>query len=306
MLRLSLAAAATLQMAAAESYATLNVYSSTENPSVALNATIADELSTLLAKSPPACEFGPASRVGYTGFSIEGGGAWGTAAPGLSHTTVHTSPEAERLLLGLFLDDLPPQVVEHVEEMIKGEDVRCAEKKPSAEDVNGEVDCDATPVVGPDTPPAYDPDNDNGGCYETKQPCNNCYNYGTDVLTNTFAQPGYGSGKEWEENTCESVGAAAERDGLVSIGTELPTSQPDSGHHVALLIWPNTNFHWIRHDDDQYWSHKPGGSPVTNVDNSGGAITDPSASDFSPWTQFCGYYTVVPSEVTPDGDRDCY
>ena len=32
MLRLSLAAAATLQMAAAESYATLNVYSSTENP----------------------------------------------------------------------------------------------------------------------------------------------------------------------------------------------------------------------------------------------------------------------------------
>jgi hypothetical protein len=37
---------------------------------------------------------------------------------------------------------------------------------------------------------------------------------------------------------------------------------------VALLIWPNTNFHWIRMDaknssaDVSYWSHKPGGTAV--------------------------------------------
>ena len=34
-----------------------------------------------------------------------------------------------------------------------------------------------------------------------------------------------------------------------------------------------------------------------NVDDNNKEITDPSQSDFSPWTEFCGYFLTVPSEV---------
>jgi hypothetical protein len=42
------------------------------------------------------------------------------------------------------------------------------------------------------------------------------------------------------------MGNASVRDGLVYNGTVLPTTAPESGHFAALLIWPETNFHWIR------------------------------------------------------------
>jgi hypothetical protein len=161
--------------------------------------------------------------------------------------------------------------------------------------------CDNPPVVGPDSPPIYDPDTDDDGCFIEQQDSNNCYAYGTDIVTNTFPQPGRGSGQKWTQNTCEDMGAAAQRDGLVYYGTTLPAAgaegQPTDGHYVALLIWPDTNFHWIRRDNatGDYWSHKPGGTEVRNVDNEGNLITDPSKQDFSPWTQFCAYYIAVPT-----------
>jgi len=161
--------------------------------------------------------------------------------------------------------------------------------------------CDSPPVVGPDAPPIYDPNTDDDGCFIEMQDENNCYAYGSDIVTNTFPQPGRGSGQKWTENTCEDMGAAAGRDGMVWYGTTLPKGQPSpQGHYAALLIWPDTNFHWIRRDNQtgQYWSHKPGGTPVTNIDNNGNLITDPSQSDFSPWTQFCGYYIAVPTNLT--------
>ncbi len=57
---------------------------------------------------------------------------------------------------------------------------------------------------------------------------------------------GRGSGKKWSLNTCLDMGNASVRDGLVYNGTVLPTTAPESGHFAALLIWPETNFHWIR------------------------------------------------------------
>jgi len=153
-------------------------------------------------------------------------------------------------------------------------------------------------LFGPDTPPGYDPTSDDDGCFIEEQGENNCYAYGSDIITNTFPQPGRGSGQKWSANTCDDMGAAAVRDGLVYVGTTLPVGQPPAGHYVALLIWPETNFHWIRHDNTTFWSHKPGGTEVRNVDNNGQPITDPSKSDFSPWTQFCAYYVAQPSKLT--------
>jgi len=160
------------------------------------------------------------------------------------------------------------------------------------------VDCDVTPIKGDDIVPKFDPENDNGGCYITKQYDNNCYNYGTDIVTNTFAQPGRGTGQKWRQNTCDDVKRAAISDGLQWVGTDYPSTKPTVGHYIALLIWPGTNFHWVRLDDNNNWSHKPGGTPVKNKDNDELDITDPSTQDFSPWSQFCGYFLVTPSKST--------
>lgn len=47
-------------------------------------------------------------------------------------------------------------------------------------------------------------------------------------------------------NTCLDMGNASVRDGLIYNGTALPKVAPEQGHFAALLIWPDTNFHWIR------------------------------------------------------------
>ena len=39
------------------------------------------------------------------------------------------------------------------------------------------------------------------------------------------------------------------------------------------------------------------GTPVRNKDNNGQSITDPSKSDFSPWTEFCYYFIAQPSKL---------
>merc|ERR1712232_710997 len=118
--------------------------------------------------------------------------------------------------------------------------------------------------------------NDDNGCFLTKQRYNNCYNYGTDILTNSFAQPGRRdfdggdglcshSSRPCMPNTCEDVKKGALADGLTWVGTELPTQLPEEGHYVSLHIWPNSNFHWLRMDATMKWSHKPGGTAVRNM-----------------------------------------
>ncbi|KAK3254936.1 hypothetical protein CYMTET_35867 [Cymbomonas tetramitiformis] len=165
------------------------------------------------------------------------------------------------------------------------------------------------PIVGPDAwnQTLYDPTQDDCGFFVAHQSENNCYNYANNVATDSFAQPGRGTGHKWEENTCESVKDAAARDGLKWMGSDLPSLSegPADGHYVALYIWPNTNFHWARMDYDvktvagraMRWSHKPGGTEVRDVDNDGKAILDPSTANLSPWSQFCGYMKSVPSHV---------
>ena len=39
------------------------------------------------------------------------------------------------------------------------------------------------------------------------------------------------------------------------------------------------------------------GTPVRNKDNRDLPITDPTKSDFSPWTQYCAYFVAQPSKL---------
>jgi hypothetical protein len=237
----------------------------------------------------------PWYRLGYRGFEVE------VLESGIlvRSFAVYNNIAAERALLASGNWVVPAGVIGHV----LNETVRLQKASENVDPhpmdmMPPTAPCDL-PVRGPDNGTIYDPQRENCGFFTSHCTANNCYNYGNDIVTDTFAQPGRGSGQKWSSNTCDDIRASATRDGLVWAGTNLPTDNPTKGHYVALLIWPNTNFHWIRFDSvpHGFWSHKPGQTPVRNVDGNGQKITDPSKSDFSPWTQFCGYMTTIPSVV---------
>lgn len=137
--------------------------------------------------------------------------------------------------------------------------------------------------------PLYEPAwwNDSG----QKQFNNNCYNYATNYRTDTFAQPGKAAGAMYSALTCASVLPAAVADAL----EDQPGANnkcPPEGHLVALVIAPGWDFHWFRKGRNGLWSHKPGGTAVTNVDNSGNLITDPRTANRGMYTNFCTFMVV--------------
>jgi hypothetical protein len=144
--------------------------------------------------------------------------------------------------------------------------------------------------------PAYDPApwNDADGV----QFNNNCYNYACDIKTGTFAQPGQASGNMYSSLDCQEVGDGAVSDGLRDVDCDRGCGCRECCHQVALVIWPGTDFHWYRLDRNGRWSHKPGGTEATNLDNSGNPITDPRTADRGPYTVFCGCYCVCKGQVT--------
>jgi len=126
---------------------------------------------------------------------------------------------------------------------------------------------------------------------------NNCYNYATNTRTDTFAQPGTGSGNPFANTACADVDQAARSDGLTSTSCDDPECT-GCCHQVALVIWPGQDFHWYRRDRDGSWSHKPGSTQARNVDNSNNPITDPRTANRGPYTDFCGCYCVCRDKVT--------
>jgi hypothetical protein len=148
--------------------------------------------------------------------------------------------------------------------------------------------------------PLYEPAwwNDGG----QKQLHNNCYNYATNYRTDTFhvmpngSQPGAAAGAMYTAFTCSSVRAAAIADALIdSPGAN--NKCPSEGHLVALVIWPEFDFHWYRKGRNGRWSHKPGSTPVTNLDNSSNLISDPRTANRGGYTDFCTFMVVMHGHI---------
>jgi hypothetical protein len=129
-----------------------------------------------------------------------------------------------------------------------------------------------------------------------RQPFNNCYNYATNYRTDTFAQPGLAAGSMYTALNCPSVGQAAVKDDLIN-AAKANNKCPKEGHLVALVIWPNVDFHWFRKDRNGFWSHKPGSTPVRNVDNSNQPIPDPRTANRGPYTNFCTFMVVMHGHI---------
>jgi hypothetical protein len=166
---------------------------------------------------------------------------------------------------------------------------------PGVGNVPQYADTVAGPFVG------YAPATDCDGYYMSFrfQPNNNCYAYGCNIASNSFAQPGRMHGYLYPDPpTGPGVQTGAEKDGLIYVGTDIAelraheaTAPSAAGHYVALLIsqpdtpnaWPG-DYHWVRCDDLQAfasWSQKDGNDQVTNFDFAGEPITDPASAN---WT----------------------
>jgi hypothetical protein len=125
---------------------------------------------------------------------------------------------------------------------------------------------------------------------------NNCYNYGTNYRSDTYAQPGLANNAMYNTISCADVKAGAIADALID-SPAANNKCPKEGHLVALVVGPDWDFHWYRKGRNGRWTHKPGGTEATNVDNSGNLITDPRTADRGDYTDFCTFMTVMHGHV---------
>lgn len=141
--------------------------------------------------------------------------------------------------------------------------------------------------------------------------CNNCYNYGCNKRTDTFAQPGYAHGVSHSTN-CPTVSSAAQADGLAV--TNIDKKCRGCTHIVALVIAPGEDYHWYRLDDTGRWSHKMASWPVSDRDGSGNLINNPETADrrvfngpdfIRDYSIFCVYFCVDRNNVVIDGSWSC-
>ncbi len=301
---------------------TLHVFSGRPDPTwtisdqdaAALEADAASLERPTLAKPP-----GALGRLGYRGFSLSGVSSTGGAPLDLyvhegvvdrgrhDVNVVDESRKLEQRLLESAVAQkvLPPEVLQHVTEEIQ----RPAQLHPEGQGAQATTASDAQSLTSPfpfpwrfpwppksacppchakDAPP-YQPGNWN---IPSVQPYNNCYNYANNRITNTFAQPGRAHGKMYSSLQCGGAGGvepAAVADGLVAVGNFTAPLAAGKGWYVALVIWPNVDYHWYRQDNVGCWSHKPGSTAVRNVDNAGHPITDPKTANRGNYTIFCTY-----------------
>ncbi|XP_052767962.1 uncharacterized protein LOC128208439 [Mya arenaria] len=231
-------------------------------------------LSIMLAKSRSTRM---AERLGYRGFTVEVRNVFGQRV----YRTVGagTNPELELVLLNSSPTPLEGAVRRHVTDFLRRRVIR------------------PLPVVLD----PFDALNEDGALPYCRLPDfnpllwsrypqvtrNNCYNYATNRMTDTFAQPGRATGRRFSRPlTARGVLAATIRDGFIP----LPHMYMYRSTCVfALAIWPGVDYHFYRMDSNLMWSHKPGRTPVRNTDNSGSLIKDPRLADRGNYVVFAAY-----------------
>lgn len=176
--------------------------------------------------------------------------------------------------------------------------------------------CTAISPLSGDEPP-YDPNQWNK--HKGVKEAHNCFAYAygfmdmpqTPKCTNescpiSFPQPGRASGyPKWSKikgKRCPDIIARALGDVPGSKRTSFTQRCPKGMRKVAFIADPKEDYHVLREDkttdNTGKWSHKPGGTDVTNVDASKRPIVNPTLADFNypdsglNYKNFCGYLCI--------------
>ena len=111
---------------------------------------------------------------------------------------------------------------------------------------------------------------------------NNCYTYalGTPLKTvDSKPQPGYASSfNHIKKYSCKDFQKRLKKD-VPSSYMETFDNPCLPGFYKVFLTYGADDYHWYRQDKNNYWSHKPGSTDVTNVDASGNLITNPELAN---------------------------
>jgi hypothetical protein len=297
---------------------TVNVFSGRENPSFTLSDTnskkLLDQLSIGKFKKQTAKTNPFPSVLGYSGLIVEQDGKQLTAdLPSsfyLAHDNVFTNDtiadaDANTDLKALIFDNIDKakgfdDIKDWKKFLNKSVDDYLDKRKTYVANHFKFFDKTLEAFLGPIKfkacicSPAPDLANWNASFQGT----NNCYNYGTNYRTDTFAQPGKASNNQYTSlASCNPAGQVSAKQGAISDGlVDLPNNNntcPSTGHLAALVNWPNFDFHWYRKGTNGRWSHKPGGTAATILDNSGNPITDPRTADRGGYTNFCSFMQVI-------------
>jgi len=282
---------------------TVDAFSGRPNPSVDLTPQEATDLVARLGTVPggPVAAASQPARLGYRGIVVEQTGQVSANLPqrfrlagnqliGPTGVLKIVDPAIEQSLLGnsamLARAGVPAAVATA---LVAQSTTHAPAAGPSTTTTPGSLNCARAPLYEP----AWWSDLASGG---SRQINNNCYNYACDIRTDTFAQPGHAANAMYTAETCLALRAATKADMLTEIKLTNITC-PAEGHLIALVIWPNVDFHFYRMNRDGLWSHKPGGMPVTNVDNSNKLIPDPRTADRGPYVNFCEFMIVMHGHV---------
>lgn len=113
----------------------------------------------------------------------------------------------------------------------------------------------------------------------------NCYTYALGKIVpglDSKAQPGYASGFNYikdNEFDCKSFSNRLKKDAPGSYIEKFDNSCIPGFYKIFLALDPKNDYHWWRQNNDQYWSHKPGSSNVTDLDADEQKIKNPFLSN---------------------------
>lgn len=148
----------------------------------------------------------------------------------------------------------------------------------------------------------------------------NCYSYAMNVrdpkqiakckgkkkCSAPYHQPGEVSGYEPFTNnlpkTCPNMAMRILGDNHEILRAQFTDKCPVNSSKIALIVDQSDDYHFLRQDSNRFWSHKPGGNTVTNLDAYGHKIWDPKLANYNykslndnsslNYNIFCTYFCV--------------
>lgn len=170
-------------------------------------------------------------------------------------------------------------------------------RKPSPETGRCKIHSESCPRISPLSgwEPTYDPKkwNNKREIRET----HNCFAYAMNVhdpkqvvackedknCNVPFHQPGSASGYSKfgssSQKTCSDMVQRILGDNPKIKRTTFEAKCPPHTSKIAIVVDPDEDYHFFRQDSNGYWSHKPGGTPVTNLDADKSVIYDPALAN---------------------------
>lgn len=166
-----------------------------------------------------------------------------------------------------------------------------------------------TCMIDKSTVPKYEPEKWNSDI--NIQSAHNCYAYalndqqiglrdrckgllakGEESCVSLRPKPGVFAGHENRDMTCGGLEKHILADNpYIKQGKRTDVCPP---HHykIAFAVKPGETYHFWRQDADGMWSHKDGGGPARDTDDSGKKITSPETADRGKYHKFCKYLCV--------------